>query len=75
MESSALSSGDNSVLVVSSVETVQQSLILSLFPDTQFFNNLKIVFQKVSEIQEFIPPLRKEGVGRKTTSYDGLYIS
>lgn len=74
MESSALSSGEDSVLVVSFVETVQQSLILSLFPDTQFFNNLKIVFQKVSEIQ-FSPPLRKEGVGRKTTLYDGLRIS
>lgn len=75
MESSALSSGEDSVLVVSSVETVQQSLILSLFPDMQFFNNLKIVFQKVSEIQELFPPLRKEGVGRKTTLYDGLRIS
>lgn len=54
-------------LVSSTVETVLPPPILEMY----LHNNLKIVFQKVSEIHQYFFPSWKQGMG-VTTLYDDL---
>lgn len=62
MGSSAGCLGGVCVLAASSVKTARQPLILSISSSGN--NNLKIVFQEVSEIQQFFP-LQESKEGEK----------